>query len=67
MGRRIVYCETCGVRLSEEDFRLGKAAHHLRRPFCAACKPPTAVEEDVEQPAWRIPVLRMRSVRRLRG
>jgi hypothetical protein len=51
MGRRIVYCEACGVRLCEDDFSVGKATLHLFRPFCVPCRPlPAAV---VEEPARR--------------
>jgi hypothetical protein len=52
MGRRIVYCEACGLRLCEDDFSVGKAALHLFRPFCVPCRPLPAVV--VEEPARRV-------------
>jgi hypothetical protein len=42
MGREIVYCEGCGRRLTEDDFRRGKAQDHDNRPFCSDCRPVTA-------------------------
>jgi hypothetical protein len=65
MGRRIVYCESCGLRLSEDDFQLGKAGLHLLRPFCAPCKPlPAGVLEQIPAAAGRLPGRRLRPLRR---
>ncbi len=66
MGRRIVYCEGCGLRLSEDDFQLGKAGVHLLRPFCVPCKPlPPAVVEGSALAVRRFQATRLRRIRRL--
>ena len=48
MGREIVYCESCGDRLTEDDFTRGKAQDHGGRPFCSGCRP--VVEETPAPP-----------------
>src|SRR5262245_54350129 len=42
MGRQIVYCVSCGEKLTEDDFDRGKAQVHENRPFCGRCRPVTA-------------------------
>ena len=39
MGRSIVYCDTCGQLLKEDDFRQGKASTADNRNYCANCRP----------------------------
>ncbi len=39
MGRPIVYCDTCGKLLREDDFAKGRAQEVDHRNFCAACRP----------------------------
>jgi tetratricopeptide (TPR) repeat protein len=38
MGREIVYCNLCGVRILEEDLLKGRALTLLDKVFCSACK-----------------------------
>jgi len=62
MGRRIVYCESCGVRLCEDDFNGGKAGLHLLRPFCVPCRPlPAAVVEGIPRLVRRVDRYRLRA------
>lgn len=39
MGRPIVYCDSCGKILREEDFSRGKAHEVDHRNFCSDCRP----------------------------
>src|SRR5438105_1779673 len=41
MGKAIVYCQTCGNSLYEDDFDRGRASRIDNRPYCAACRPAT--------------------------
>ncbi len=49
MGREILYCGGCGVRLLGSDFEQGRATHHSNRSYCASCRevpaPPVAAPE----------------------
>ena len=38
MGREIVYCNLCGIRILEDDLLKGRALTLLDKVFCAACK-----------------------------
>jgi hypothetical protein len=39
MGKPIVYCDSCGERLRDEDFGRGRAFTLENRNFCANCRP----------------------------
>lgn len=39
MGHSIVYCDKCGQRLKEEDFRRGRASIADNRNYCESCRP----------------------------
>lgn len=39
MGREIVYCQSCGSKLTETDFERGKAQMIDHSPFCSRCRP----------------------------
>jgi len=51
MGRRIVYCEACGVRLCEDDFSIGKAKGEIKVIY--DFKPTNFWAAVVEEPARR--------------
>src|SRR5688572_12567957 len=38
MGREIVYCSQCGVRILEKDLSTGRAFTVLDKVFCAECR-----------------------------
>ena len=37
MGQEIVYCNVCGERILESDFRKGKAVTLLKKNYCGKC------------------------------
>ena len=38
MGKEIVYCETCGNRITEEDFEKNEAMNLGNKNYCPKCK-----------------------------
>jgi hypothetical protein len=55
MGKPIVYCDSCGERLRDEDFAKGKAFTRENRNYCLAHRPSGAVAA-VPGSSARIPV-----------
>ncbi len=53
MGREIVYCQSCGSKLTESEFERGKAQMIDNRPFCSRCRPVTAPPPPVPVPERR--------------
>jgi hypothetical protein len=39
MGKEIVYCHKCGIRITEKEFARGLAHTVEHRPFCTRCRP----------------------------
>jgi hypothetical protein len=41
MGREIVYCVSCGERITEDDFERRRAQTIEQQPYCGRCRPVT--------------------------
>ena len=39
MGKEIVYCHKCGIRITEKDFARGLAHTVANKPSCTRCRP----------------------------
>ncbi|MBV8878765.1 MAG: hypothetical protein JO332_02265 [Planctomycetaceae bacterium] len=39
MGKEIVYCHKCGIRITEKEFARGLAHTVSRLPSCKRCRP----------------------------
>src|SRR5215204_2507207 len=63
MGKAIVYCQTCGKNLREEDFDRGRAFKIDNRPYCADCRPAVPEPEPVPSPPRRSSTERIPAVR----
>lgn len=53
MGREIVYCSQCGVRILEKDLAAGRAFTVLDKVFCAECRDQAFTQVKAEAPAAR--------------
>jgi hypothetical protein len=52
MGKEIVYCHKCGIRITEKEFARGLAHTIAHRPFCTPCRPlatPTLPVNDPDE------------------
>src|SRR5688572_19974605 len=58
MGREIVYCSQCGVRILEKDLATGKAFTVLDKVFCVECRDQAFAQANVPAPASRTSVPR---------
>ena len=58
MGSEIVYCNTCGTRLLESDFKKGRAKTILTRNYCLGCMP-----EEAPKPKEETKQRKMRTTR----
>ena len=56
MGKSIVYCDGCGVRLLDEDFAKGRAVGIENRSFCASCRPAAKAAAPMPSSSSRIPL-----------
>jgi hypothetical protein len=63
MGKAIVYCQTCGKNLREEDFDRGRAFKIDNRPYCADCRPAAPDPEPAPSPPRRSSSERIPAVR----
>jgi len=39
MGKEIVYCHKCGIRITEKEFARGLAHTVAHLPYCTRCRP----------------------------
>ena len=39
MGKEIVYCHKCGIRITEKEFARGLAHTVSHLPYCSRCRP----------------------------
>ena len=53
MGREIVYCSQCGVRILEKDIAGGRAFTVLDKVFCAECRDQAFAQANAPAPAAR--------------
>lgn len=53
MGREIVYCSQCGVRILEKDLAAGRAFTVLDKVFCAECRDQAFTQAKASAPAAR--------------
>src|SRR5688572_26211497 len=53
MGREIVYCSQCGVRILEKDIAAGRAFTVLDKVFCAECRDQAFAQANAPAPAGR--------------
>src|SRR6185503_15652431 len=51
MGREIVYCSQCGVRILEKDLAAGRAFTVLDKVFCAECREKAFTQRPGPEPA----------------
>lgn len=51
MGREIVYCSQCGVRILEKDLAAGRAFTVLDKVFCADCRDQAFTQATAAAPA----------------
>lgn len=58
MGREIVYCSQCGVRILEKDLSTGRAFTVLDKVFCAGCRDQAFAEASAPAPAVGKPAAR---------
>lgn len=53
MGSEIVYCNTCGNRILERDFKKGRAVTILKRDYCSKCMVEVIKANKPKDAAWR--------------